>query len=81
MVYTHTELAITLSIGPYISKSTSNDRFFEKLFTAILFTLRVFATNLPKEDFHIFDLMPDLGIDTLLTRLRRLHHQLQVYIK
>ena len=31
--------------GTYSLKSTSNDRFFEKLFMAILFTLRVFARN------------------------------------
>ena len=30
----------------YSLKSTPNDRFFEKLFMAILFTLRVFARNL-----------------------------------
>ena len=30
----------------YCLKSTPNDRFFEKLFMAILFALRIFATNL-----------------------------------
>ena len=36
-----------LSGGTYSLKSTPNDRFFlEKLFMAILFTLRVFARNL-----------------------------------
>ena len=32
--------------GTYSLKSTPNDRFLEKLFMAILFTLRVFARNL-----------------------------------
>ena len=34
--------------GPTVLKSISNDRFFEKLFHAILFTLRVFARNLQR---------------------------------
>ena len=39
-------LNLYISGGTYSLKSTSNDRFFEKLFMAILFTLRVFARNL-----------------------------------
>ena len=39
-------LILYISGGSHCLKSTPNDRFFEKLFTAILFTLRVFATNL-----------------------------------
>ena len=36
----------------YISlKSTPNNRFFEKLFMAVLFTLRVFARNLLRGNF------------------------------
>ena len=32
--------------GPTSLESTPNDRFFEKLFMAVLFTLRIFARNL-----------------------------------
>ena len=39
-------LILYISDGTYSLKSTPNDRFFEKLFMAILFNLRVFATNL-----------------------------------
>ena len=39
-------LILYISGGTYSLKSTPNDRFFEKLFMAILFTLRVFARNL-----------------------------------
>ena len=39
-------LILFISGGTYSLKSTPNDRFFEKLFTPILFTLRVFARNL-----------------------------------
>ena len=35
--------------GPTCLKSTPNDRFFEKLFMVILFTLRAFARNLLEE--------------------------------
>ena len=39
-------LILYISGGTYCLKSTLNDRFFKKLFIAILFTLRVFARNL-----------------------------------
>ena len=39
-------LILYISGGTYSLKSTPNDRFFEKLFMAILFTLRNFARNL-----------------------------------
>ena len=39
-------LILYISGGTYSLKSTPNDKFFEKLFMAILFTLRVFARNL-----------------------------------
>ena len=39
-------LILYISGGTYSLKSTANDRYFEKLFMAILFTLRVFARNL-----------------------------------
>ena len=39
-------LILYISGGTYCLKSTTNDRFFEKLFMVILFTLRVFARNL-----------------------------------
>ena len=38
-------LILYINGGTYSLKSTPNDWFFEKLFTAILFTLRVFARN------------------------------------
>ena len=40
-------LILYISGGTYSLKSTPNDRFFEKLFIAILFTLRDLARNLP----------------------------------
>ena len=40
------ELILYISGGTYSLKSTPNDRFFEKVFMIILFTLRVFARNL-----------------------------------
>ena len=43
-------LILYISGGTYILKSTSNDRFFEKLFMAFVFTLRVFARNLLREN-------------------------------
>ena len=42
-------LILYISGGTYSLKSTPNDRF-EKLFMAILFTLRVFARNLLREN-------------------------------
>ena len=39
-------LILYKSGGTYSLKSTSNDRFFKKLFMVILFTLRVFDRNL-----------------------------------
>ena len=49
----------------------SSDRFFEKLFMPILFTLRVFARNLLRENhrrnsFSIFVLMSGLGLEPWL---------------
>ena len=41
-------LILYISGATYSLKSTPNDRFFEKLFMAILFTLRVLARNLLK---------------------------------
>ena len=39
-------LILYISNSTYSLKLTPNDRFFEKLFMKILFTLRVFARNL-----------------------------------
>ena len=39
-------LILYINGGTYCLKSTPDDKFFEKLFMTILFTLRVFATNL-----------------------------------
>ena len=39
-------LIVYISGGTYSFKSTPNDRFFDKLFIAILFTLRILARNL-----------------------------------
>ena len=57
-----------IHVGTYSLKSTPNDRFFEKLFMAILFTFRAFARNLWRENrrrntFHNFVLMSDLGFE------------------
>ena len=41
-------LILYMSGGTYSLKSTTSDRFFEKLFMAIFFTFRVFARNLLK---------------------------------
>ena len=51
-------LILYISGGTYSLKSTLNDRFFEKLFMAILFNLRAFARNLlrgnrRRNTFHI----------------------------
>ena len=51
-------LILYIGGGIYSLKSTPNDRFFEKLFMAILFTLRVFVRNLlrgnrRRNTFHI----------------------------
>ena len=51
-------LILCISGGTYSLKSTPNDRFFEKLFIVILFTLRVSARNLlrgnrRRNNFHI----------------------------
>ena len=39
--------------GTYSLKSTPNDRFFEKLFMAILFNLRVFSRNLLRGNLDV----------------------------
>ena len=59
-------LFYTCVMGPTVLKSTLNDRFFEKLSMAILFTLIAFARNLlrgnrRKKIFLFFILMSDLG--------------------
>ena len=46
-------LILYISGGTYCLKSTQNDRFSEKLFMAILFTLRVFARNRRRNTFRI----------------------------
>ena len=54
----NTTYAVCVNFETYSLKSTPNDRFFEKLFMAILFTVRVFATNLlrgnPEEQVFVF---------------------------
>ena len=59
-------LVLYISGWTYRLKSTPNDRFFEKLFMAILFTLRVFARNHRRNTFR-FDIWPAAG--TLAFRL------------
>ena len=46
-------LILYICRGSYSLKSTLNDRFFEKLFIAILFTLRIFVRNRRRNTFHI----------------------------
>ena len=55
-------LILYISGGTYSLKSTPNDRFFEKLFMAILFTLRVFARNLlyKKLESYVHKFLPIL---------------------
>ena len=55
-------LILYLSGKTYSLKPTPNDRFFEKLFMGILFTLRVFARNLAEERHFVFrfDVWPRL---------------------
>ena len=74
--------------GTYSLKSTPNDRFFEKLFIANLFTLTIFAkyllsSNHRRNIFCILILMSGLGhepwlyvleANILLNRLQRLHN-------
>ena len=60
--------------GTYSLKSTPNDRFSEKLFMTILFTLRVFARNLLRGSrrrniFHISFLITDLRYEPRLLHL------------
>ena len=49
-LFSHTIYVVCVNFihkcGTYNLKSIPNDRFFEELFIAILFTLRVFARNL-----------------------------------
>ena len=79
-------LILYVSGGTYSLKSTPNDRFFEKLFMPMLFTLRVFARNLlrgnrRRNTFRIsfwclaWDTNPGFSSNnnTLPTRPRRLH--------
>ena len=61
----HTPLKLSVLIlyirgGTYSLKSTPNDRFFEKLFMGILFTLRVFARNLLL--YFVFYVRPETRI-------------------
>ena len=65
-------LILYISGGTYSLRSTPNDRFFEKLFMAILGILRVFARNLLEEILFVFcfDVWP--GTRTLPTRPLRL---------
>ena len=49
-------LILYLSGGIYSLKSTPSDRFFDKIFIAIVFNFRVFARNM----------MPDLGYEPRL---------------
>ena len=53
-VVSHTTYVVCVNIlyisgGTYSLKSTWNERFFEKLFVAILFTIRTFARNLERQ--------------------------------
>ena len=64
-------LILYISGGTYSLKSTPNAKFFKKLFMAILFTLRVFARNLLRENrrrnsFRISFLMSGLGLEPWL---------------
>ena len=51
-------LILYINDGTYSLKSALNEKLFDKLFTAILFTLRVFAEicweEVTEEIFHIF---------------------------
>ena len=67
-------LTLYMSGGIYSLKSTPNDWFLEKLFMAILFTLRVFAKNLLRGNrrrniFSYFVLISNLGFWTEAFRL------------
>ena len=68
-LFSHIILYISVEI--YNLKSTPYDRFSEKLFMAILFTLRVFARNLlrvncRRNTFRISYLMSSLGLEPWL---------------
>ena len=61
-------LILYMSGETYSLKSTTNDRFFDKLFMAILFTLRVFCQKSAerkslKKYFFYFVLMSNLGLE------------------
>ena len=70
-IVSHTTYIVgfNLSGGTYSLKSTPSDRFFERLFVAILFALRVFARNVLRGShrgniFFIFSfLMNILGFE------------------
>ena len=80
-------LILYRSGGTYSLKSTPNERFFAKLFMAILFTLRVFSRNLlrgiAEEILFVFcfDVWP--GIRTLAFRLISLldHGDFSTFLK
>ena len=57
-------LIVYINGETYSLKSTPNDRFSEKLFMAILFTIRVFARNL--KYFLYFILMSALRLEPWL---------------
>ena len=64
-------LILYISGGTYSLKSIPNDRFFKRLFGAILFALRVFARNLLRGNrrrnaFRIFVLKSGLGLEAWL---------------
>ena len=74
-----------MSGGIYSLKSTPNDKFFEKLFIAILFTFTVFARNLLRGkrwkniSFFIFGFDAWLAIRTWALRLNKPTHYLLDY--
>ena len=66
-----------ISGGSYNFQYTPNDKFFEKLFMAILFIFKVFARNLLRENsrrkiLYFWALNPDFKSNTIPNRLRRL---------
>ena len=64
--------------GTYSLKSTANDRFFEKLFMAVLIYTQSFCQKSaerksPKKYFSYFSLMSGLGLEPWLFRLISQH--------
>ena len=79
-----TVLILCLSGGTYSLKMTPNNRFFEKLFVALLFLLKGLCqkTAEPKKYlFHIFVLTPNLGLRKLTHILQKLINPLRVTIR